>query len=192
VAVVIVNRTPATRSFWERVYLFEIVRGLWLTTRHFARNMRAHVLHLVGLGKGHRGAVTVQYPEERRALHPRSRGLHRLTQRPDGSPKCVACMMCATVCPSVCIDIVGAEHPDPAVEKVPAVFNIDMLRCCFCGMCVEACPEDAIRMDTGMAELSAYTREETIWTVDRLLANKPAPNPGKLPTVPGQGRWRDA
>ena len=37
---------------------------------------------------------------------------------------------------------------DP-VEKYAVRYEIDTLRCIYCGMCVEACPCDAIRMDTG-------------------------------------------
>ena len=42
-------------------------------------------------------------------------------------------------------------------EKRPKSFEINMLRCIFCGYCVEACPEDAIQM-TGLT-LPQYFRE---------------------------------
>ena len=32
------------------------------------------------------------------------------------------------------------------MEKAPREFQIDMLRCIYCGMCEEACPEQAIFM----------------------------------------------
>ena len=48
-------------------------------------------------------------------------------------------------------------------------FEIDLLRCCFCGLCVEACPEDAIRMDTGYLELGGYERSEFYMDRDYLL-----------------------
>jgi NADH-quinone oxidoreductase subunit I len=111
---------------------------------------------------------TIRYPEERRSYSDRYRGAHILTAREDGSPRCVACYMCATACPADCIYIEPAEHPDPLIEKYPARFEIDMLRCVFFGFCVEACPEEAIIMSR-QSEISSYTREETLWGIDRLM-----------------------
>jgi len=112
--------------------------------------------------------ATIRYPEERRSYSDRYRGAHILTAREDGTPRCVACYMCATACPADCIYIEPAEHPDPLSEKYPARFEIDMLRCVFCGFCVDACPEEAIIMSRE-SEISAYTREETLWGIDRLM-----------------------
>jgi len=161
------------RLTWlERTYLWYVLKGLVLTSRHFARNLALHTLHLVGIARKVPAAVTIQYPEEKRPLSVRARSLHRLTKRDDGTPRCVACLMCETVCPAHCIYIVETEHPDPRIEKMPARFDIDMGVCVFCGYCVDVCPEDAIRMDTGRFDIAAYAREEMVFTMEMLLANE--------------------
>lgn len=160
-------------SFWDKTYLPSVIGGLWITSGHFFRNLSIHFLHCLGLLKHVRGAVTYQYPEEQRPLAKRARTRHRLTQREDGSPRCVACMMCETVCPARCINIVAGEHPDPNIEKVPVSFDLDLGMCVYCGYCVEVCPEDAIRMDTQILDIAAYSRDQMKLDMQQLLTPPP-------------------
>ncbi|HZS87981.1 MAG TPA: NADH-quinone oxidoreductase subunit I [Chloroflexota bacterium] len=108
--------------------------GLEVTLRRMVRSLR---------GKDN---VTIQYPEQRKPYSRRFRGVHVLTQRADGSLKCVACYLCETACPAECITIEAAEVPDNGIEKVASRYEIDLSRCIFCGFCVDACPEEALIM----------------------------------------------
>ena len=110
---------------------------------------------------------TIQFPEQKRDSSRRYRGIHVLTQRMDGTPKCVACYMCATVCPAECIYIEAGERPERHIEKYPTRFEIDLLRCVYCGFCVDACPEEAIIMSREN-DLVGTTRAELIIDRDRL------------------------
>jgi NADH-quinone oxidoreductase subunit I len=152
-------------GWYERAYLPEILRGLAITSGVFLRNMFKWIT-------GRKGALTTYYPEETRWDYAAgNRGKHILTRRADGSPQCIACNMCATVCPAKVIEIDAAFDPgDEAHPKYPARFEIDYSRCIFCGLCVEACPEDAIRMVKVVPELPSLVRE-TMWLGKEELLN---------------------
>ena len=55
------------------------------------------------------------------------------------------------------------------IEKYPVKFVIDELRCVVCGFCVEACPKDAIRMDTGEHAPPSLERKGQIQDIQTLL-----------------------
>lgn len=157
---------PPPLSRVERFYLREVFAGFGTTMRHF----------VTSFGQG-RTSRTIQYPEERREDMPverggmnasNFRGVHRLNRDEAGRVKCVACMMCPTICPARCIHIEAAESPWEDREKYPKKFEIDELRCIFCGMCEEACPVDAIELTTEY-DVVGLSRQEMVFDKEKLL-----------------------
>lgn len=187
------QRTAGVQS-----YIPEIIKGLGITMTHFFKNTKEQVLGqrndpvLEGIGDG---ITTISYPEQKRPYPERFRGVHRLTTREDGSPRCVACLCCSTACPAQCIHIEAADYGKDAqrggYEKYPKRFVIDELRCIFCGFCVEACPCDAIRMDTGIHPAPYDSRDQFIYEKDLLLklpgrsGDHKSANPRVEPGEPG-------
>ena len=170
-------KRPA-RGFAERIYLREVWLGLLVTFRHFFVNLARHALRALGI-PAEPGAVTIRYPEDPAALSPRARTRHRLLERPEGAPRCTACLLCETICPAKCIRITAEESPEVMVEKRAKSFDIDLGLCVFCGYCVEACPVDAIRMDSNNVEVSSFNRKDMIWSLPELLGGTK-----KAPEVP--------
>lgn len=166
------KRTASTET-----YLPEIIKGLGVTIKHFFKNTKEMAFNQRPdpvLEAFDDGVITISYPEQKRPYSQRYRGLHRLTLREDGSPRCVACLCCSTACPAQCIHIVagdyGAKDPRHGWEKYPVEFVIDELRCVFCGFCVEACPCDAIRMDTGQHPVPYDSRDQFIYRRELLMS----------------------
>ncbi len=109
--------------------------------------------------------VTVQYPEEKTERSERWRGLHRLNVDEKGELKCVACGLCAAVCPSQAITVVASE--EEWGTRHPEKFVVNELRCVFCGFCQEACPKGAISL-TKVYEYVNYSREDFLFDISRL------------------------
>ena len=54
------------------------------------------------------------------------------------------------------------------IERYPVVFDLDVARCMFCGLCEEACPEEAIVMSREV-ELCTYDRASMYYRKEQLL-----------------------
>ncbi|HEU0198134.1 MAG TPA: NADH-quinone oxidoreductase subunit NuoI [Nevskiaceae bacterium] len=110
---------------------------------------------------------TVSYPEQMPYLPPRYRGRIVLTRDPDGDERCVACNLCAAVCPVGCISLQKAERPEDG-RWYPEWFRINFSRCIYCGFCEEACPTAAIQL-TPDFELAEYDRQNLVYEKEHLM-----------------------
>src|SRR5215471_19916864 len=123
-------------------------------------------------------SVTMQYPDKEKWLpYARYRGHHFLKRDANGEIKCVACELCARICPCYCIEVVPYE--DEKGNRRPAKFEIDTARCLFCGLCEDACPADAIALGQ-QYEFSSFSSRDLLIGRDDLLAK-----PGQATTGGG-------
>jgi len=131
------------------MYGLGLARGLVVTLKNFIRP-----------------PFTIQYPEERVPQHPRFRGEEFAWYE----ERCTGCASCAKYCPLGIIKIVTSPSetiPEEGDKYRLDVFDIDIGRCMFCGLCVEACPYDALFMGSGF-ERGTYQRSELVITIDEL------------------------
>ncbi len=134
----------------QKMYIPEILKGMWLTLKNMFRPN-----------------VTMEYPEVKFEPPASYRGRPVLVQEENGVERCVACGLCARVCPALAIEVQASET-ELEKERYPIKFEINMLRCIFCGFCEEVCPEEAIVMSKDY-ELVFSNRADAVYGKEKLL-----------------------
>lgn len=115
-----------------------------------------------------RRAQTFEYPEVKREVAPRFRGVPSLRADPEtGEALCVACGLCARICPTACLEmhVIPSEEGDRELGE----FILRSGRCLFCGFCAQVCPVDAITMSQAY-ERSVLERDGLIYTKTELAS----------------------
>ncbi len=158
-------------TWWEKSYLPEIIRGMYITSRHFFLNLFGFIPFLLGQKK-ERPIFTVYYPEQTVKYPMAYRGRPVLAVNEKGNYNCVACGLCEAACPAYCIDIIPGSNPGKQneLERWPDEFTIDMAICIFCGFCEEACPEEAIFM-SDMCEFDMLDRKQMKYNKEQLAVS---------------------
>jgi NADH-quinone oxidoreductase subunit I len=160
-------------TFLERIYLWNIAKGMLITFKHIFKKK-----------------ATINYPEEKRPFSKVFRGLHVLNRDEEGRERCTACGLCAVACPAEAITMEGAERKEGEEhlyreERYAARYEVNMLRCIFCGLCEEACPKDAVYLSETFAP-SDFSRKKFIYGKEDLLIPNPLTQPEEYAKAKGE------
>lgn len=190
----------AIKKIWENVTgLWSLFVGLKVTGRYFLDKQ-----------------ITLHYPRETvtDAQLEGFRGPLELIGKPKqpAKPKCIACMMCVTACPSKCLTVLKAKAPKPTeselqamkeaeergekvkkpkAPKEPAKFIYDYSLCSLCGSCVENCPVDSLRYSSNVYLTSTNRKDFKMDLMARLEKQAQTAGPsGPVDAEPSENSTR--
>ena len=114
-----------------------------------------------------KGAITQQYPDNRETLKmfDRFRGEVTMPHDENNEHQCTGCQKCEIACPNGSIEIIWDRQVVPETGKKKKlidqhIYHLGM--CTMCGLCIEACPTDAIKwgqnFENSVYDRSALTR----------------------------------
>lgn len=147
----------ALRTYFHNIFhsLYTVVVGMKITFKHLFVP-----------------SVTIQYPDVKLKLPERAR--NRLYVNIDD---CIGCDQCSMACPVDCITIetikatpdqdLGVTSTGNKKRLHVPVFDIDIAKCCYCGLCVPPCPTECIVM-TDVYEFSEFDRKNLVYTFSRM------------------------
>jgi NADH-quinone oxidoreductase subunit I len=149
--------------------------------------------------------VTLQYPNEKWPLPPKSR--MRLFMKFED---CIGCGQCVRACPVNCISLKAEKRPADAppiwaangqpIKLHVAVFDIDMSLCCYCNLCTYPCPTSCIYMTpeyefaTGdlTKHLYRFAKKDAVFITEDPKKKAAATTPAEAPVPPANPPARPA
>ncbi len=148
--------------------LWSLVKGLKITGAYFFSKQ-----------------VTVHYPRSQVDNLESFRGPIDLVPNPEdsGRPLCIACMTCASTCPTGAISVIKKKAPKTEegasdekamphkTPKGPEKFTYDYTLCCQCGLCAENCPKEAIRF-SGNPYSASLDKKEFVFDLLKKFDNR--------------------
>ncbi len=159
----------ALKNYFSTIFhaLYTVVVGMKITFKHL----------LIP-------SVTIQYPDVKLKLPERAR--NRLYVNIDD---CIGCDQCSMACPVDCITIetikstpdqdLGVTSTGNKKRLHVSRFDIDIAKCCYCGLCVPPCPTECIVM-TDVYEFSEFDRKNLIYNFSRMTPAEVADAKEKL------------
>lgn len=152
-------------------YFKEIAVGFWSLLGGMAVTIRYFVKPI----------VTVQYPREKIQMTPRYRGYPQLIIDPETQTHtCIACEMCARICPSQLITVEGTKFPGEKQKRATKYLH-EHQYCSLCGLCVEVCPPAALEFSQ-VYTLAGFSREDCV--IDHLTLLQTRQKAAGLPVTP--------
>lgn len=139
--------------------LYTVIVGMKITIKHLFTH-----------------SATVQYPTVKMKIPERAR--NRLYVNIDD---CIGCDQCSMACPVDCITIdtikstpdvdLGLTSKNTKKRLYVPRFDIDIAKCCYCGLCVWPCPTDCIVM-TDVYEFSEFDRKKLIYSFSNMSTDE--------------------
>jgi len=145
----------------SRIYGTGILKSMGIAFRNFFRK-----------------PITVQYPYEKIELPERARWAVAMKLDENGEHKCTGCYACERACPDyiIKIELTTAEDKSKHIDH----WRYEIGACMMCGLCVEACPFDAIRMSH---EYELARIDPATLSIE-LLSDTPAVGPKRRAAAP--------
>jgi len=143
---------------------YSLLAGMAVTIRYFVKPI-----------------VTVQYPRQQLEMSPRYRGYPQfIIDDETHTHRCIACEMCARICPSQLIQVEGVKFPG-AKQRVATKYLHEHYYCSLCGLCTEVCPTEALEYSKAY-RLAGYHREDFV--IDHLALLQKRQQAAGLPVTP--------